>query len=490
MNYYRYQLEKGSKKHLCPSCQKRRFVRYIDIETKNYLPEIYGKCDRETNCAYHLNPYKDGFNKNNMTITKPKQIKTTIKPSQVFIPKEIFKKTRANYEQNIFIQNLLTKIPHPFEVEDIERVIALYHIGTVTNAYRRGSTTFPFIDIDNNIRAIQVKQFDKHNHTTGTGFLHSIIEKDLKFKKKIIPQWLSAYINQDSKVSCFFGEHLLHRYPHNPVGLVEAPKTAIYNTLYFGFPEDTSNYLWLAVYNLSSLSFKKCQALKGRNIFLFPDLSKDSRAFNLWSTKAKEYQNKIPDTSFVVSDLLEKLAPSEDREQGKDIADYIIKLDWRDFRKNEIVAKKEQKPISKNADNSEPEIKSPNKPKPIKPIMKEIKTEGHNTSFSDIDDIDDFDFIENKEKIKEDVTDWSQEIASIEEFFNNTNLPTKPIKPNAWSTITDCQKYIDSHLNVVKANNGKPTFQPYLERLIELKAILEKNQISKTNKVKTLFFKF
>jgi hypothetical protein len=310
MNYYRYQLEKGSKKHLCPSCQKRRLVRYIDIETKNYLPEIYGKCDRETNCAYHLNPYKDGYYKNNNTITKPKQIKTAIKPSQVFIPKEIFRKTRANYEQNIFIQNLMSKVPHPFEVEDIERVIALYHIGTVTNAYRRGSTTFPFIDIDNNIRAIQVKQFDKHNHTTGTGFLHSIIEKDLKFKKKIIPQWLSAYINQDSKVSCFFGEHLLHRYPHNPVGLVEAPKTAIYNTLYFGFPEDTSNYLWLAVYNLSSLSFKKCQALKGRNIFLFPDLSKDSRAFNLWSTKAKEYQNKIPDTSFVVSDLLEKLAPS------------------------------------------------------------------------------------------------------------------------------------------------------------------------------------
>jgi hypothetical protein len=113
--------------------------------------------------------------------------------------------------------------------------------------------------------------------------------------------------------------------------------------------------------------------------------------------------------------------------------------------------------------------------------MKEIKSEDHNTSFSDTDDIDDFDFIENKEKIKEVVPDWTNEIASLEEFFNNATIPTTPIKPNAWSSITDCQKYIDSHLSVVKANNGNLTFKPYVDRLIELKAILEKMCIPQTN---------
>ena len=130
-----------------------------------------------------------------------------------------------------------------------------------------------------------------------------------------------------------FGEHLLSKYPYNPVALVEAPKTAIYGTLYFGFPEQPTNLLWLAVYNLSSLNLNKCKALKGRNVYLFPDLSKDGKAFELWSNKANEIQKRLQGTYFHVSDLLEQLAPQQDKEQGKDIADYLIKQDWRLFRK-------------------------------------------------------------------------------------------------------------------------------------------------------------
>lgn len=63
MNQHRYKLEKGSKKHHCPECRKRRFVRYIDTDTSEYLPHLYGRCDRESKCAYHLNPYKDGYGK-------------------------------------------------------------------------------------------------------------------------------------------------------------------------------------------------------------------------------------------------------------------------------------------------------------------------------------------------------------------------------------------------------------------------------------------
>ena len=52
-----------------------------------------------------------------------------------------------------------------------------------------------------------------------------------------LPNWLTPYKKNESKVSCLFGEHLLSKYPHNPIALVEAPKTAIYSTLYFGTPE-------------------------------------------------------------------------------------------------------------------------------------------------------------------------------------------------------------------------------------------------------------
>ena len=189
--------------------------------------------------------------------------------------------------------------------------------------------TFPFIDIKNNVRAIQVKQFNEQNHTTGTNLLHSIIEKYHTRNNKPLPEWLEAYNKNETKVSCLFGEQLLSKYPYNPVALVEAPKTAIYGTLYFGFPEQPTNLLWLAVYNLSSLNLNKSKALKGRNVYLFPDLSKDGKAFELWSNKATEIQKQLQGTYFHVSDLLEQLA----LEQEKDIADYLIKQDWRLFRK-------------------------------------------------------------------------------------------------------------------------------------------------------------
>ncbi len=80
--------------------------------------------------------------------------------------------------------------------------------------------------------------------------------------------------------------------------MVEAHKTAIYGSLYFGFPEQPKNLFWLAVYNLSSLNLNKCKALKGRNVYLFPDLFKDGKTFKLWSKKAKLIQSQLNGTIF------------------------------------------------------------------------------------------------------------------------------------------------------------------------------------------------
>ena len=53
---YTNSLEKGSKKHICPKCNKKRYVRFINNETNEYLDYNFGRCDRETSCGYFNKP--------------------------------------------------------------------------------------------------------------------------------------------------------------------------------------------------------------------------------------------------------------------------------------------------------------------------------------------------------------------------------------------------------------------------------------------------
>ena len=196
----------------------------------------------------------------------------------------------------------------------------------------RGAITFPFIDINQKVNAIKCKKFSLVNSTINTDFIHTILFKKYDNESKIIPQWLDDYELNDSKVRCLFGEHLLNKYPHNPIALVEAPKTALIGSIYFGLPDNPNNYLWLAVYNKSSLNYTKCKALKNRKVVLFPDTSKDGITYNEWKEKAEKIQEQIPSSIFETSDLLEQLATNFQKEKGIDLADILTNYDWQTFR--------------------------------------------------------------------------------------------------------------------------------------------------------------
>lgn len=339
---------------------------------------------------------------------------------------------------------------------------ALYYIGTIIEGTRAGGTTFPFIDFNGNIRAIQVKQFDPGNHTISTDFLHSIIRRNLLKQGKTLPQWLEAYQNQGKKVSCLFGAHLLKKYPSNPVGLVEAPKTALYCTLYFGFPYESENLLWLAVYNLSSLNYEKCKSLEGREVYLFPDLSLNGKAFNLWNEKAKELERLIPGSRFFASDFLERYASETDRSNGLDLADFLINLDWQDFRNNPC----DQEKISNNV--------------PVeldKPTLIHEKHVGLKKTFFEDSTTREYDTSTASNFVPENPQYVNWDIGQLESFYQNIELPKYPVQLNRASEIVNADRFVKSHLEILKSNPGKPIFLPFYKRLYEFMGLIKSDKL-------------
>lgn len=74
--------------------------------------------------------------------------------------------------------------------------------------------------------------------------------------------------------------------------------------------------------------------------------------------------------------------------------------------------------------------------------------------------------------IMEQPINWNNEILELETFFAGLTLPIEQIKIDSCTTIKEVTPFINSHLLVVKANNGNKIFEPYLNRLKQLKRIL------------------
>jgi len=457
---YKYNLQKGSSKSICPECNKKTFVRYVDSVTGECLPSQFGRCDRESKCGYHNKPaFEKDQDLKPYKVFTPKPKPQPITP----IPLEVLAGTLTDYNKNVFIQNLLGRVAFPFEPCDIESVISLYYLGTVASF--GGAAAFPFIDIKNNIRAIQVKQFDETNHTTKTSFLHSILKYQYSQHGDSLPDWLPAYELNDLKVSCLFGEHLLSKYPLNPIALVEAPKSAIYGTLYFGLPNVPERFVWVAVYNLSSLNVAKCKALQGRDVVLFPDLSTYGKAFDLWNSKLNEL-NTIKGARFTISDLLEREASEAEKASGCDIADYLICQDWRLFRD------------SVESEKSETENKlifcpPQNIVEPIKTEIEpaSVKSEVESKHFFCAPSLSKCDYRPQPKQ------NWSVEISELEKYFAAVELPAQPVRLNECCVITNMPLFIESHLSTVKANNGRTLYLPYLNRLQALKTVISAKEL-------------
>jgi hypothetical protein len=422
MSEHRYILEpyKGmNTRYRCPTCQQRdkTFSLYIDTETGEHIHPTVGRCNRESKCGHHYTP-KQYFQDNNISFDTPqpkayKPRPVTPQPKPVsFIPVEVFKASLKAHETNHFVKFLINL----FGVEVASQLVSRYFIAT--SKHWNGATVFWQIDTQGKVRTGKIMLYSP---TTG---------KRVKEPFNHI-NWVHKALKQPEFElrQCLFGEHLLID-KTNPVAIVESEKTAVIASVYL------PQFIWLAVGSLTNLNAEKCSILKGRTVTLFPDLN----GFDKWSSKAKELSHLA---NFTVSDLLERKATEAEKKQGFDLADYLIKYDYKAFTL------------------PEPEATEP--PSAVQPMVEVKPFEQSEPVY----------YFSKPEQPKPE--SWEQDITELENYFAGITIPTQPVKLNRCSTITNCSLFIESHFATVKANNGKRTFLPYLNRLQELKQVLTTN---------------
>jgi hypothetical protein len=304
----KYSFDKTSKKFICPSCNKKRFVRFIDITTSNYLDDKYGRCDRETSCGYYNKPETSIAIISNYIAT-PILTRSDNSKAIGYHTEELLQQTLQQHCNNNFYLYLIEL----FSIQEIQNIFEKYKIGT--SKHWKGATVFWQIDNLNKIRAGKILLFKKSNC------------KRVKIPYPHIT-WVHSKLKQESfnLKQCLFGLHLVNK--ETKVAIVESEKTAVLMALFM--PE----YTWVATGSKQNLKNDFLYPIKYNEIIAFPDKSE----FNDWQEKANTL-NKIG-FNIRVSDYVEKI----ECEIGTDLADLYISIENKvqkiELRNDELEVKR------------------------------------------------------------------------------------------------------------------------------------------------------
>lgn len=236
MNNYLYSLEKhknGKPKHICPACGERTFVRYINNNTKEYLNDNVGRCDRQDECVYHYKP-REYFRDNNITnsIDNNKHNTTYLK-TRTTVPRT--SSTNSTDQNNEKIDSIpfkyIEQVAKTRNNTLVEYFLNLFDWETICNAvdkYFIGCTKdraviYPQIDANGKVRTAKIQHY---NPETG---------KRIKDQPNSIG-WIHAKLKYRGLLTdifelkmCLFGEHIIRseKYKNMPIGIVESEKTAV-----------------------------------------------------------------------------------------------------------------------------------------------------------------------------------------------------------------------------------------------------------------------
>jgi hypothetical protein len=400
-------------RHHCPACNKpHTFSRYIDTDTGQEIAPNVGRCERLNNCGYLYTPKQYFADTGIAAPLNLQRPKHTPPPPKP--PTYIPPEIVEQSLKNYHNNHFATFLNTTFGADAAQQLIARYKIGT--SKHWPGATVFWQVDTLGNVRTGKIMLY---NPTTG---------KRIKEPRQCIT-WAHKLLKQPDfgLKQCLFGEHLLSIAPGQTVCLVESEKTAVIASLYF------PQYLWLAVGNLADLSPAKCQAIVKRKVILLPDL----KGYDLWQAKAAQISPR-----WKVSNYLETNASEAEKAQGLDIADYLSAHSTVEFAPAQY-----WRPSTAIVIQPEP-------PEIVRNSAVNLK----------------IDFVGTPPPVN-----WEMEISQLETFFAARQIPAHPVQLSPCETITHPAKFVHSHFEMIKGNNGNPTFLPYLNRLNKLKEILYAN---------------
>jgi hypothetical protein len=293
--------------------------------TGNELADHVGRCDRENSCGYHYTPKqfftdhpelgqnaretseKQTFgNQYRITRNDPETcekrasgVKNDIVRPIDFLPFDLMDRSVSRHEEcDLF--PFLVKL---FRKHNADQLCNDYFIGTNKDGY----TCYWQVDAQGRVRQCKIIHYLPNGHRDK--------KTSVLFAGKKILNSQDANLKQ-----CFFGEFLLslHENKTKPVAVVESEKSAVICSVYY------PDFIWLATGGKNGAGWTErnvCKVLSGRKVILFPDLN----AFDSWKSKGL-LMAATAGCKVVISDLLEKNATDEEKQNGLDLADYLLRV--------------------------------------------------------------------------------------------------------------------------------------------------------------------
>lgn len=298
-------LEKGSRTYICPNCGQMTLKKYMQYG--KYIHDTIGRCNREDKCGYHKPPREYWKENNIKSAYRPIQKKQTTDIQEIKPIGYVSGQYILDYAQNRN-NNLIYYLLDLFDWETIKRNTNAYFLG----AAKDRAVVYWQIDENGKCRTGKIQKLNKDTgrREKGKGAVNWVHDK-LKWRKEL-PKDFNLQM-------CLFGLHLIRSVNNKgkTICICESEKSAIIAACCM------PDRIWMAAGALHWLNVKKLKPLKGWNIILFPDTSKDGSAFALWSKIADEANRQ--GLNVIVFDKLEKECTVEEKANGFDIADYLIR---------------------------------------------------------------------------------------------------------------------------------------------------------------------